>query len=97
MRQRREEQEKGETLRSFFPSAIAPFTGIFLPGWKGPWAKYKNEEVVSKPSEEEKKELDEILAKRAGKKGKLTEAVSAEEKVTLHIKVRRVILSIFVS
>jgi len=57
-----------------------------IDGWKGPWAKYKNEEVVSKPSEEEKKELDEILAKRAGKKGKLTEAVSAEEKVTLHIK-----------
>ena len=62
------------------------FDSSFL-GWKGPWAKYKNEEVVSKPTEEQKKELDEILAKRAGKRGKQTEAVSAEEKVTLHIKV----------
>ena len=60
---------------------------VMVTGWKGPWAKYKNEELVSKPSEEEKKELDEILAKRAGKRGKVTEAVSAEEKVTLHIKV----------
>jgi pre-mRNA-processing factor 17 len=41
---------------------------------------------VSKPSEEEKLVLDEYLAKRAGKKGKFADPVSAEEKVTLHIK-----------
>jgi len=57
-----------------------------IEGWKGPWAKYKDEVLVSKPTEEEKKVLDEYLAKKAGKRGKFTEAVSAEEKVTLHIK-----------
>ncbi|KAH9518468.1 pre-mRNA-processing factor 17 [Bulinus truncatus] len=56
-----------------------------IEGYLGPWAKYKDEETVSRPSEEEQKELDEILAKR-NKAGKQTEEKSMEEKTTLHVK-----------
>ncbi|XP_026111502.1 pre-mRNA-processing factor 17-like [Carassius auratus] len=51
----------------------------------GPWAKYQDERDVAKPSEDEKKELDEILAKRQ-KRGKNEEEAPAEEKTILHIK-----------
>ncbi|GFR75491.1 pre-mRNA-processing factor 17-like [Elysia marginata] len=56
-----------------------------IDGYLGPWAKYKDEETISKPSEEEQKELDEILAKRA-KAGKQVEEKTVEEKSTLHSK-----------
>ncbi|KAK6987368.1 pre-mRNA-processing factor 17 [Biomphalaria glabrata] len=56
-----------------------------IEGYLGPWAKYKDEETVSRPSEEEQKELDEILAKR-NKSGKQTEEKTMEEKSTLHVK-----------
>ncbi|KTG38262.1 hypothetical protein cypCar_00044170 [Cyprinus carpio] len=51
----------------------------------GPWAKYQDEKDVAKPSEDEKKELDEIIAKRQ-KRGKNEEEAPAEEKTVLHIK-----------
>ncbi|XP_052391874.1 pre-mRNA-processing factor 17-like [Carassius gibelio] len=51
----------------------------------GPWAKYQDERDVAKPSEDEKKELDEILAKRQ-KRGKNEEEAPAEEKTILHVK-----------
>ncbi|TRY86749.1 hypothetical protein DNTS_004239 [Danionella cerebrum] len=51
----------------------------------GPWAKYQDESESAKPSEEEKKELEEYLAKRH-KRGKKEEEAPAEEKTILHIK-----------
>ncbi|XP_060063227.1 pre-mRNA-processing factor 17-like [Ylistrum balloti] len=54
-------------------------------GYLGPWGKFVDEKTVMKPSEDEQKELDEILAKRS-KTNKQTEEKTAEEKTTLHIK-----------
>ncbi|XP_003971799.1 pre-mRNA-processing factor 17 [Takifugu rubripes] len=51
----------------------------------GPWAKYVDEKSVAKPTEEEKKELDEITAKRQ-KRGKIQDEAPGEEKTILHIK-----------
>ncbi|KAK3872036.1 hypothetical protein Pcinc_022863 [Petrolisthes cinctipes] len=56
-----------------------------IDGFKGPWAKYKGEMTVMKPSEEEQHALDEILAKRQ-KRGKQTDDKPIEEKSLLHIK-----------
>ncbi|KAL3882404.1 hypothetical protein ACJMK2_028747 [Sinanodonta woodiana] len=56
-----------------------------LEGYLGPWGKFVDEKTVMKPSEEEKKDLDEILAKR-NKTGKQAEEKPMEEKTTLHIK-----------
>ncbi|XP_071955313.1 pre-mRNA-processing factor 17-like isoform X3 [Antedon mediterranea] len=56
-----------------------------IDGYLGPWGKYVDEKTVSVPTEEEKEELDEILAKRS-KKGKKQEEKAGEEKSTLHIK-----------
>merc|ERR1712106_127259 len=56
-----------------------------IDGYKGPWAKYENEQTVMKPPEEEQHELDEILAKRQ-KRGKNTDDKPIEEKTLLHIK-----------
>ncbi|XP_063403080.1 pre-mRNA-processing factor 17-like isoform X1 [Mytilus trossulus] len=56
-----------------------------IEGYLGPWGKFVDEKTVMKPNEEEKKELDEILAKRS-KTGKQTEEKVSEEKTTLHVK-----------
>ncbi|XP_050392096.2 pre-mRNA-processing factor 17 [Patella vulgata] len=56
-----------------------------IEGYLGPWGKYVDEETISKPNEEEQKDLDEILAKRS-KMGKQKEEKITEEKTTLHIK-----------
>uniref|UniRef100_A0A8D3DXE0 Pre-mRNA-processing factor 17 n=1 Tax=Scophthalmus maximus TaxID=52904 RepID=A0A8D3DXE0_SCOMX len=56
-----------------------------IDGFLGPWAKYADEKDLAKPSEEEQKELDEILAKRQ-KKGRNEEDAPAEEKTILHVK-----------
>ncbi|XP_052241969.1 pre-mRNA-processing factor 17-like [Dreissena polymorpha] len=56
-----------------------------IEGFIGPWGKFVDEQTVMKPNEEEKAELDEILAKRA-KTGKQTDDKPAEEKTTLHVK-----------
>lgn len=55
-----------------------------IDGYLGPWAKYADEETVSRPSEDEQKELDEILAKRS-RAGKQLDEKTVEEKTTLHI------------
>ncbi|XP_076466522.1 pre-mRNA-processing factor 17-like [Babylonia areolata] len=54
-------------------------------GYLGPWGKFVDEKTVMRPSEEEQKELDEILAKRS-KAGRSTDDKTLEEKTTLHIK-----------
>ncbi|CAM9137902.1 unnamed protein product [Lampetra planeri] len=51
----------------------------------GPWAKYLDEKQVAKPTEEEQKELNDIIAKRQ-KRGRNEEEAPAEEKTILHVK-----------
>ncbi|XP_072018925.1 pre-mRNA-processing factor 17-like [Amphiura filiformis] len=70
-------KDKRKRVRKLDPSDID--------GYEGPWGKYVDEQTVSKPSEEQQVELDEILAKRSKNKKKVEEK-SAEEKTTLHIK-----------
>ncbi|XP_032877874.1 pre-mRNA-processing factor 17 isoform X1 [Amblyraja radiata] len=69
--------EKRKKLKESDPANIE--------GFQGPWAKYIDEKDVAKPSEEEQKELDEIIAKRQ-KKGKQEDEKPAEEKTILHLK-----------
>jgi pre-mRNA-processing factor 17 len=69
--------DKRQRLRNNDPSDIE--------GYLGPWGKFVDEKTVLKPSEEEQKELDEILAKRS-KKGKHVEEKPIEEKTILHLK-----------
>lgn len=54
-------------------------------GYLGPWGKFIDEKIVMKPSEEEKKDLDEILAKRS-KNSKRVEDKPIEEKSILHLR-----------
>ncbi|XP_074596047.1 pre-mRNA-processing factor 17 [Brevipalpus obovatus] len=51
----------------------------------GPWAPYENESAVARPSEEEQKEIDELLAKRKKSHHKKEDKPEFEEKSTLHI------------
>ncbi|KAL7056541.1 hypothetical protein AAHC03_021185 [Spirometra sp. Aus1] len=52
--------------------------------YTGPWAKYKDEQTISVPSEEDRVYLEAYLAKKAVKKRRVEEA-PIEEKTTLHI------------
>jgi len=54
-------------------------------GFLGPWGKYADEKTVARPSEQEKAELEEILAKKH-KRGKMPEDKTLEEKSILHSK-----------
>ncbi|XP_075148681.1 pre-mRNA-processing factor 17 [Haematobia irritans] len=56
-----------------------------IEGFLGPWGKYENEESVAKPNEQEKAELEEILAKRH-RRNRIPEDKPLEEKSILHIK-----------
>ncbi|KAL0275354.1 UNVERIFIED_CONTAM: hypothetical protein PYX00_003223 [Menopon gallinae] len=56
-----------------------------IEGFLGPWASFEDEQRSIKPSEEEKEELEELLAKRQ-KRGKVVEERPMEEKTVLHIK-----------
>ena len=56
-----------------------------IDGYLGPWAKYKDEETISRPNDEDAAYLEEYLAKKQ-KKGKTEEEVPLEEKSVLHIK-----------
>ncbi|XP_069743686.1 pre-mRNA-processing factor 17 [Narcine bancroftii] len=69
--------EKRKKLKEADPANIE--------GFQGPWAKYIDEKDVAKPTEEEQKELDEIIAKRQ-KKGKQEDEKPAEEKTILHLQ-----------
>ena len=53
-------------------------------GFLGPWAVYKDQELTSKPNEEELKEIEEILAKRK-KRTRRVEPEEKENKSTMHI------------
>ncbi|KAL4233325.1 pre-mRNA-processing factor 17 [Mactra antiquata] len=74
---KKREEDKRKRLRNDDPSDIE--------GFIGPWGKFVDEKTVMTPNEDEKAELDVILAKRA-KTGKQTEEKTADEKTTLHIK-----------
>ncbi|CAG9856287.1 unnamed protein product [Phyllotreta striolata] len=54
-------------------------------GFLGPWGGFVDEQKISKPTEEEQIELDEISSKK-NKKGKPSEDKPLEEKSVLHIK-----------
>ena len=57
-----------------------------IEGYVGPWAKFEDEELVSKPSEEDQKFLDEYTAKMRRKTVKQTDETPMEETSKLHIK-----------
>ncbi|XP_031638413.1 pre-mRNA-processing factor 17 [Contarinia nasturtii] len=56
-----------------------------IEGFSGPWAKYENEESIARPNEQQKAELEEILAKRH-RRSRIQEEKPLEEKSILHIK-----------
>ncbi|XP_077967171.1 pre-mRNA-processing factor 17-like [Styela clava] len=56
-----------------------------IDGFLGPWGGFVDDVKISKPSEEEQIEIDELLAKRK-KRGKKAEEATIEEKTTLHVK-----------
>lgn len=56
-----------------------------IEGFSGPWGKYENEEEVARPNEQQKAELDEILAKRH-RRNRIPEDKPLEEKSILHSK-----------
>ena len=53
-------------------------------GFLGPWANYKDQELVSRPNEEEQREIVEILSKRV-KRSRRKEKEEEESKTQLHI------------
>lgn len=55
-------------------------------GFAGPWAKFENEQTVARPSEKEKAELDEMLAKKHRRNKVPEEEKAFEEKSVLHSK-----------
>lgn len=60
-----------------------------IEGFSGPWAKYENEESVARPNEQQKAELEEILAKRH-RRNRIPEEKPLEEKTILHSKYRMI-------
>lgn len=67
---------KRKTLRNNDPSDINGFTG--------PWAIYKDEVTVAKPTEEQRLELQELYAKK-NKRLRFNQMVEEESKSVLHI------------
>lgn len=56
-----------------------------IDGFLGPWGGFVDEQRITKPTEEEAAELEELLSKR-NKRGKPVEEKPIEEKTTLHSK-----------
>nr|XP_019542216.2 LOW QUALITY PROTEIN: pre-mRNA-processing factor 17 [Aedes albopictus] len=54
-------------------------------GFLGPWGKFEDEETVSRPSETERAEIEEMMAKKQ-RRNRVTEDKPIEEKSVLHIK-----------
>ncbi|XP_062542021.1 pre-mRNA-processing factor 17 [Armigeres subalbatus] len=54
-------------------------------GFLGPWGKFEDEETVSRPSEQERAEIEEMMAKKQ-RRNRVTEDKPIEEKSVLHIK-----------
>lgn len=73
---KRRPEDKRKRVKNNDPSDID--------GYLGPWGGYIDEERVAKPTDEEQKELDELVAKRK-KRGKKEEEKPVEEKSQLHI------------
>ncbi|ESO00118.1 hypothetical protein HELRODRAFT_176430 [Helobdella robusta] len=73
---KKREGDRRKRLRNDDPSDVD--------GYLGPWGKYIDEFTVAKPTEEEKKELDEYLSK-LNKRSKI-ELKPTEEKSILHLK-----------
>jgi len=57
-----------------------------IDGYLGPWAKYEDEETVSKPGEEDAEYLEEYLSKMNRRGKKQLDEKPIDEKTTLHIK-----------
>ncbi|XP_063703595.1 pre-mRNA-processing factor 17 [Culicoides brevitarsis] len=54
-------------------------------GFSGPWAKYEDEQRVACPNDEERAEIEEMMAKK-NKRHKISEDAPVEEKTILHVK-----------
>lgn len=71
-----------------------------IEGFLGPWGRYENEQTVAKPNDQEKAELEEILAKRH-RRNRIPEDKPLEEKSILHSKWKcifgrlRIVLTLF--
>jgi len=57
-----------------------------IDGYLGPWAKYADEELVSRPKDDDAAYLEEYLAKKQKKSQRGEEEVLLEEKSVLHLK-----------
>ena len=57
-----------------------------IDGYLGPWAKYKDEETISKPEGEDAEYLQEYLTKMQSRSKKQSDEKPVEEKSQLHIK-----------
>jgi pre-mRNA-processing factor 17 len=57
-----------------------------IEGYLGPWAKYEDEETVSKPGEEDAEYLEEYLSKMNRRGKKQQDEKSIDETTKLHIK-----------
>jgi len=57
-----------------------------IDGYLGPWAKYADEELISRPGDEDAAYLEEYLAKKQKQSKRGEEEVPLEEKSQLHIK-----------
>ncbi|XP_036354628.1 uncharacterized protein LOC115227766 [Octopus sinensis] len=55
-----------------------------IEGFMGPWAPFEGEEAVSRPNQDQLKELNEIVAKRNAKKGNAPLETNYDVKSVLH-------------
>jgi len=56
-----------------------------LEGFLGPWGKYVDEKLVAQPSDQEKAEIEEMMAKKQRRNKREVEEKPVEEKSILHI------------
>ncbi|XP_065081904.1 pre-mRNA-processing factor 17 [Ochlerotatus camptorhynchus] len=54
-------------------------------GFLGPWGKFEDEETIARPSDQERVEIEEMMAKKQ-RRNRVTEDKPIEEKSVLHIK-----------
>ena len=56
-----------------------------LEGFLGPWGKYEDEKLVAQPTDQEKAEIEEMMAKKQRRNKREVEEKPVEEKSILHI------------
>lgn len=56
-----------------------------LEGFLGPWGKYEDEKLIAQPSDQEKAEIEEMMAKKQRRNKREVEEKPVEEKSLLHI------------